>query len=236
MPRIMLCQECREESGYWLSFSYRRVSVADDSQMAVRWQFRQWSGKDRTVKSNQIGDGQIVLFNGITVPDTFKDGLVVNRVQKPEQLRVHTKGKNKGKPLLGKSGKQLKQGSQDFTIVRVLPRETTAKDDAGNDKPSIQSLHVDWDGQTVMGFEMKLRQEVCKQVLNNLHSRMMNGEITFGQARCNNKNGNISVAFRRSGGFVVAGITREQALKALSLTDEQYDRFMSVEKPAELGQ
>lgn len=189
--------------------------------------------------SNQVklgnGVGQIVLFNGITVPETYRDGLVVNRVQKPEALRVIAKGKKKGQPLLGKSGKQLKQGSQDFTIVRVLPRETTAKNEDGTVKDSIQSLHVDWDGQTVMGFELKLRQEVCKQVLNNLHSRMMNGEITFGQARCNNKNGNISVAFRRSGGFVVEGITKEQALKALDLTSEQYERFVSVEKPSELA-
>jgi hypothetical protein len=210
--------------------------MGDDSQTAVRTQFRVRSERTETVKSNQDSNGQIVLFNGITVPETFRDGLVVQRVQKPEAVKLHKTGKKKGEPMVGKSGKTLKIGSQDFTIVRVLPRETSAKNEDGTAKDSIASLHVDWDGQTVMGFEMKLRQEVCKQILNNLHSRMMNGEITFGQARCNNKNGNISVGFRRSGGFVVQGITREQALQALNLTDEQYTRFIEVDEAAKQGQ
>lgn len=196
------------------------------------------------MKSNQVSkipvtqladSNQIELFNGIRVSDTFRDSLVVQRVQKPEAIKLHKTGKKKGQPVVGKSGKPLKVGSQDFTIVRVLPRETSAKNEDGSDKPSISSLHTDWDGQTVMGFEMKLRQEVARKVLDNLHSRMMAGEITFGHARCNNKNGNIGVHFRRAGGLVVGTITREQALAALEMSPEQYANWKSV-ADAQAGQ
>jgi len=122
------------------------------------------------------------------------------------------------------TNKVSKNGNR--TVVACLPRKSKTKDDLADASG--------FKGQELMAFEAQARKELAESWLKQVSGLIMTGDYTFGRCSLNNKNGAITTTLRRAT-MRVAVVTTEAALKALGLTQAQYDAVIAA-TPAAPGQ
>src|SRR5262245_22127678 len=97
------------------------------------------------------GQSMLTLFSGVEVSSKWEKALKIERVTKEPTAVLHTKGKLKGQPKVGKSGKTLMRGPVDYTTISVLPK-VAGEDDNGVPRESLSRRYETTDGQQILSI------------------------------------------------------------------------------------